>query len=115
MRSRPKGGGECSVSRDEFDAAHQGGDVDPHRYRISFAHHNTNGSRVDDDMLGNAVVYVEYGFRVVEQYCGCVCWTSPPQLSLVQLLFAPSSSVVLGFWPYPRLPNSTQPRAVGCH
>ena len=61
MRCRPKGGGERAISRGEFDAAHQGGDVDTHRYRRPFTLHNTHGSRVNDDLLWNSIIDVEDG------------------------------------------------------
>ena len=72
VRCRPKGGGERAISRDKFDAAHQGGDVDFHRYRISLTHHNTHSSRVNDDLLCNAIIDVEDGCGVVEQDYSCV-------------------------------------------
>ena len=73
VRCRPKGVGERAISRDEFDAPHQGGDVDTHRYRIPLTHHNTHSPRVNDDLMWNAIIDVEDGCGVVEQDCSCVC------------------------------------------
>ena len=59
LRSCPKRAGQRSISRDEFDAAHQGGHVHPHRYRVTLAHHDAHRPRVDDDLLKDAVVDVQ--------------------------------------------------------